>query len=87
MNNLSGTYKLIEPNKYQSIEGQTIIVSKRKNARMGMTSHFLLMVDDEGERTYISSLYPINDNQFNIEYNRSRYRVLVDSGKLTIKCS
>jgi hypothetical protein len=87
MKNLSGTYKLIEPNKYQSTEGQTLIVSKRKNARMGMTSHFLLMVDEEGERIYLSSLYPINDNQYNIEYNRFRYRVNVDGGKLIINCA
>jgi hypothetical protein len=84
---INGIYKLIEPNKYQSQNGTGLIVSKRKNAKAGMSSHYLLMVDANGNRDYLSSLYLVSPGIFNIEVNRNRYRVTITNDELVINCA
>lgn len=85
---INGIYKLIEPNKYQSVEsGLGLIISKRKNAKPGMSSHYLLSVDAKGNRDYMSSLYLVSPGTFNIEVNRNRYRVTITENELVINCA
>lgn len=85
---INGIYKLIEPNKYQSLQnGLGLIISKRKNAKPGMSSHYLLLVDAKGNRDYLSSLYLVSPGIFNIEVNRNRYQVTITENELVINCA
>lgn len=86
MGNLKGQYKMIDANVYQSQSGTKLIVSRRKNARVGLASHFLLKVDEKERREYLSSLYRVDDTTFNIEVNRERYVVKLTDDALMIDC-
>ena len=86
MATLKGHYKMIEANIYQSENGQKLIVSRRKNARPGLASHFLLKVDEKGQKEYLSSLYRVDDYTYNIEVNRHRYQVKLSDNALMIEC-
>jgi hypothetical protein len=86
MATLKGHYKMIDANIYQSENGLKLIVSRRKNARVGLASHFLLKVDDKGQREYLSSLYRVDDYTYNIEVNRHRYQVKLSDDALMIEC-
>lgn len=86
MDNLKGHYKMIDANVYQSKSGAKLIVSRRKNARVGLASHFLLKVDEKDNRVYLSSLYRVDDITFNIEVNRNRYQVKITDDALMIDC-
>lgn len=75
---MEGTYYLTGTATYQA-EGKTnkLLISKRKHARPGMTSSFILLVEPNGNRRYCSSLYPTEKpNVFNIEYQGSRFKFI-----------
>jgi hypothetical protein len=75
---MTGTYYLTGTATYQA-EGQTkkLLISKRKHARPGMTSSFILLVDAKGKREYCSSLYPTkHPDTYNIEYQGKRYQFI-----------
>lgn len=74
--------------QYQA-EGKSdsIIISKRKYARPGMSSLFMLSVSANGQRTYISSLYPTSSGLYNMEKNGIRYVVDIKENQLLITCS
>jgi len=70
-----GTYYLTGTATYKA-EGQNkkLLISKRKHARPGITSSFILLIDDTGKREYCSSLYPTKQpDTYNIEYQGKRY--------------
>jgi len=83
---MQGTYFLKDTATYKA-EGQTksILISKRKHARPGMAASFILLVDANGNRTYCSSLYPTEKpNEYNIEYQGNRYKVIHNETAITI---
>ncbi len=83
---MQGTYFLKDTATYKA-EGQTksILISKRKHARPGMSASFILLVDALGNRTYCSSLYPTEKpNEYNIEYQGNRYKVIHNETAITI---
>jgi len=82
---MEGTYKLASSGYYQA-EGkrESIIISKRKHARPGMSSFFMLSADENGKRAYISSLYPISRSTYSIEKNGNRYVVTIGEDHLSI---
>lgn len=86
MGDIKGHYKMIDANVYQSQSGTKLIVSRRKNARVGLASHFLLKVAKNERREYLSSLYCVDDTTFNIEVNRERYVVKLTDDALMIDC-
>lgn len=81
-----GTYFLKDTATYKA-EGQThsILISKRKHARPGMASSFILLVDAKGNRKYCSSLYPTDKpNEYNIEYQGKRFKLFHNETALSI---
>ena len=82
---MEGTYKLASSGYYQA-EGkrESIIISKRKYAKPGMSSLFMLVASADGQRTYISSLYPISRSTYSIEKNGNRYVVTIGEDHLSI---
>ena len=82
---MNGTYILKTPSEYQA-EGksESIIISKRKYAKPGLSSLFMLLVSGTGQRTYISSLYPTSSGLYNMEKNGIRYVVEIKEDKLFI---
>jgi len=82
---MNGTYYLKSAGQYQA-EGKTesIIISKRKYAKPGLSSLFMLVASADGQRTYISSLYPTSSGVYNMEKNGIRYVVDIKEDKLSI---
>jgi hypothetical protein len=84
---MNGTYFLTGSGMYQA-EGQPfkLIITKRKHAKPGLASSFVLLVDSNGKRNYCSSLYPTqNPEQFNIEYKGTRYKLINSNDTIKIE--
>ena len=86
---MQGTYFLKDTATYKA-EGQThsILISKRKHARPGMASSFILLVDANGNRKYCSSLYPTEKpNEYNIEYQGKRFKFIHNETAVVIQAA
>jgi hypothetical protein len=84
--NMKGIYTLTGQSIYAAPnQTKKLLITKRKHARPGMTSQFILLVDEAGNREYCSSLYPTNTpNEYHIEYKKNRYKLIHKETSLTI---
>jgi hypothetical protein len=84
---MKGTYYLTENSMYQAAgQPNKLLIVKRKHARPGMASSYILFVDANNQRKYCSSLYPTKEpNIYNIEYQGIRYQFIHTETGATIK--
>lgn len=81
---LQGSHKAISQKKFQTKQGDYLILSDRKPSSNKPTS-FIVFVDRiTNTRSYISSLYPNNSGGFNIEFKGIRYLLSISSDRLDI---
>lgn len=70
---LEGHYQVTGA-KLQSDTATLLVVTRSTRARSkAKTSQYLLHVSTTGQRTYISSLYPVSDALTEFEYQGTRY--------------
>jgi len=73
---LAGRYDR-EGSRLRNEDFEFIIVRRPETERTrAKTAEYILKVNEDNRRSYVSSLWPTNeDGVFTIEYNRTRYRV------------
>ena len=69
---------------YSNDKGDSgLVISTRTNPKKGQAKKFMLIVNKEGKREYISSLYPV-ETIYKAEYKGKEYLVKVKSKNLSI---
>ena len=62
-----------------------LILSERQKSTLRKTKYFLLKVNQDNTRTYISSLYPVKPNvSYTFDYKGVNYVMSISDEKVTI---
>lgn len=56
---------------------KALLISRRKNPTAIKTAEFLLLIDSDGSRDYVSSLYPKSPGVYHFDYKRIDYELRI----------
>lgn len=62
----------------------TRLILGRRNKAPKLPELYLLLLDDQDERHYFSSLYPVSGNTYRADYGGYRYTVTLEADSITI---
>lgn len=82
--NFVGCHKAVTQKKF-SIENSSkeyLLVSSRSKTEGRKPESFIVKIDKEGKRTYISSLFPNNDGTYNFDYLGIKYCATITAESL-----
>ena len=71
---LIGKHPRLTQKKIDLGTGTLLIVERRKTTK-AKTPHYILYIDPDGNRNYISSLWHVSGTLYAIEYGRIRYNI------------
>jgi hypothetical protein len=81
--NFVGCHKAVNQKKF-SIENtkEFIVLSNRSKTDGRKPQTFIVKIDKEGKRTYISSLFPNNDGTYNFDFLGIKYCATISAESL-----
>lgn len=77
---LQGSHKAISQKKFQTKQGDYLIIAERKNSN----PYLLLNPKDTKDRIYISSLYDNFNGTFNLDYRGIKYLATISEDSFSI---
>ena len=82
---LSGFYVKVGRIYNNKSTNTRLILGRR--TKPGLPQFYLLLLDDQDERHYFSSLYPVSGNTYRADYGGYRYTVTLEADSITLKPS
>ena len=79
---LCGLYTL--DNSKLKNEHLNLLIARRKSTSKHKTLHFLLCIDSDDKRYYVSNLYQLNDSCYDFDYGGISYQICLEGNQADI---
>lgn len=84
--NLSGNYTRQGTTLKGSEKPIALVIGTRKQATINKPKHYLLQKHSKSKFTYVSSMFPIDERTFSIDYQGVNYIVSLSDTEVEINC-